>query len=327
VGLRELDERVLPQLAERAHAVRDAVALPDDPAAALRALDDRWASTGALRVVRDAPALLALLAATVLVAGAGVGAALALGGELDPLGTSAAPPVRLGPPVGADAEQHLATARERTVELLRTSPGTRSLALVSVRDELTVEGTERLVAGSQLVVRRVYVRAPVPGLPELLQVEPGADATRTLTALFEATAVRKAAEQRELQDLARSVASAPGQSEEGRSEEGQSEEGRSEEGRSGQGEPAEGPAAGAQASYEAAAATAGREAAAYRGECPCVLAVVVEGTAEQLAELLALPSVRGVEVAPRGADLPEVEVAPLSPDTTGTVPPAPVPGG
>ena len=312
MGLRELDERVLPQLAERAHAVRDAVALPGDPAAALQALDDRWASTGALRVVRDAPALLAMLAATVLVAGAGVGAALALGGELDPLGTSAAPPVRLGPPVGADAEQHLATARERTVELLRDSPGTRSLALVSVRDELTVEGTERLVAGSQLVVRRVYVRAPVPGLPELLQVEPGADATRTLTALFEATAVRKAAEQRELQDLARSVASAPGQS---------------EEGRSGQGEPAEGPAAGAQASYEAAAATAGREAAAYRGECPCVLAVVVEGTAGELAELLALPSVRGVEVAPRGADLPEVEVAPLSPDTTGTVPPAPVPGG
>ena len=215
MGLRELDERVLPQLAERAHAVRDAVALPADPAAALQALDDRWASTGALRVVRDAPALLAMLAATVLVAGAGVGAALALGGELDPLGTSATPPVRLGPPVGADAEQHLATAHERTVELLRDSPGTRSLALVSVRDELTVEGTERLVAGSQLVVRRVYVRAPVPGLPELLQVEPGADATRTLTALFEATAVRKATEQRELQELARSVASAPGGSEVG----------------------------------------------------------------------------------------------------------------
>ena len=322
MGLRELDDRVLPHLASRAHAVADAVALPEDPAAALQALDDRWASTGALRVVRDAPALLAMLATTVLVAGAAVGAALALGGELDPLGTSVAAPVLLGPPAGADAEQHLATARERTVELLRDTPGTRSLALVSLRDELTVDGTERLVAGSQLVVRRVYVRAPVPGLPELLQVEPGADATRTLTALFEATAVRKATAQRELQELARSVASAPG-----RSEEGRSEEGRSEEGRAGQGEPAAGQAAGAQASYEAAAATAGREAAAYRGECPCVLAVVVEGTAEELAELLALPSVRGVEVAPRGAALPELEVAPLSPDTTGTVPPAPVPGG
>ena len=73
------------------------------------------------------------------------------------------------------------------------------------------------------------------------------------------------------------------------------------------------------ASYEQAAGTAAREAAAFTADCACVLALLVEGTAAELAELPALPVVRGVELAPRGTSADAVEVRPLAPGVTGTV--------
>lgn len=53
---------------------------------------------------------------------------------------------------------------------------------------------------------------------------------------------------------------------------------------------------------------AAREAAAYGGDCACVLALLVEGRAADLAALQALPGVAGVEVAPRGTRPTGVEV-------------------
>ena len=296
MGLRDLDDRVVPRWAARVRTVSDALA--PGPLAALRALDDRYAAAGPLRSVRDAPTAGALLAAAVLLAGAGTASWLAPATDLDPLGTSAAGPVQLGAPVGVDVDQHLAGQRDRVLQLARDTPSDRYLALVSVRDELTVAGTGSLVEGSALAVRRLYVRAPVPGLAELLTVEPGAEPTGTLTALFAATAQRKEQERRELLALARSLPATSGTA------------------------PRD-----ARTSYEAAARTAGLEAAAYRTDCRCVLAVVVEGRADELAALLGLPSVRGVEVAPRGTGLPGVDVAPLAPGTTGQVPLSAVPGG
>ena len=76
---------------------------------------------------------------------------------------------------------------------------------------------------------------------------------------------------------------------------------------------------GDRASYEESAATAGREAAAFAGDCACVLALLVEGTAAELAELPALTVVRGVELAPRGTPLDAVELRPLAPGATGVV--------
>jgi hypothetical protein len=287
VDLRRLDDRVVARAAAWARRVRRPAASGPGVSGLLRALDDRYASTGALRVVRDEPGLGVLAAVSVLLAGAGTSAALALSAPPDLTGGARAEPVVLGAPVGVDADAHLASAQVRAVQLARETPDTRRLALVSLRDELTVEQAARLVVESSLALRRAYGRAPVAG-PELFAVDLAEDPARTLSAFFAATAGRKAQEQRELQALAAA-------------ETGQPE---------------------ARASYEAAARTAGLEAAAYAAGCACVLAVVVEGPAAELAELASLPAVRGVEVAPPGTRLATAEVTPLPPEVTGPVPAA-----
>ena len=287
MDLRRLDDRVVARAAAWARELREAAATSPGATGLLRALDDRYASRGVLRVVRDAPVIGVLAAAAVLLAGAGTSAALALSSPPDPTGGVRAEPVVLGAPVGADADAHLASAKERAVQLARETPDTRRLALVSLRDELTAEQAARLVVESSMVLRRAYVRAPVAGA-ELFAVDLAEDPARTLSAFSTATAGRKAQESRELQALA---AAGTGQPE-------------------------------ARASYQAAARTAGQEAAAYAARCACVLAVVLEGTAAELAELPALPAVRGVEVAPPGTRLGSAEVTPLPPEVTGPVPAA-----
>lgn len=308
MGLRDLDERLVPRLAVWLRGVLDAATDRRSAARAallarwrqlldpgrpglLRRLDDRFASSGPLQLLRDVPQLGVLLVAAVFLTGAGV--ALARSGpdqvrERQLAEREEALPLGLGAPVGADVEDHLENARERAVELARETPDARYLALVSVRDELTAQQAGSLVAESGLEVRRVYVRAPVPGEAETLEVEPGDDVVQTLTALFAETARRKADEQREFLSLAQSI------------------------------EPVSDEEREFKQSYEDAARTAGQEAAAYRTGCACVLAVVVQGEAGELAELLSLPVVRGVEVAPRGAELTALDIVPLSPDRTGT---------
>ena len=282
MGLSDLDDRLLPQWARRVQAARAAVAAAPTPAQALHGLDDRFAADGTLRVVRDAPVLGALVAVAVLLAGAGTGVAL----SLTTAGAVAAGPrpVVLGPPLGADADASLAQAHAAAVDRARAAPGTRALALVSLREQLTAGQVGGLLVESTLEVRRALVRAPVQGTPELLTVEVAADAPRTLRALQAATAERKAQEARELAGQAATAQDAA-----------------------------------LRASYEASAATAGREAAAYAGDCACVLALLVEGTAAELAELPALPVVRGVELAPRGTPAQLVELRPLPPSLSGVV--------
>ncbi len=310
MSLKDLDAQLLPRLAAWLRGVLDggqarrASARADvrqrwrqllDPTrpGVLRRLDDRYAASGPLHLLRDVPQLGVLLVAAVFLAGAGV--ALARSGpesvkERQLVQQEEALPLTLGVAVGQAVEPHLVKDRERAVALAKQTPDLRYLALLSVKDELTIPQVASLTAESQLVVRKVYVRAPVSGDPEPLEVEPGDDVVRTLTSLFAETARRKADEQREFLSLAQSI------------------------------EPTSQGEKDFKASYEAAARTSGREAAAYRTGCACVLAVVVEGPASQLAELLSLPVLRGVEVAPRGAELNALDVTPLSPDVTGVVP-------
>ena len=289
MDLRRLDDRAVGRAAGWARELRDVAAATPGPTALLRALDDRYASTGALRVVRDAPVIGVLAAAAVLLAGAGTSAALALGSPQERVPAPAqagAPDAVLGAPVGVDADAHLAASQEQAVRLARETPDTRYLALVSLRQELTVAQTVRLLVESQLQLQRAYVRAPVDGEPQLFAVDLAQDPEGTLTAFWAATAQRKAQEQRELTALAARSTAQPE----------------------------------VQAAHEAAARTAGAEAAAYASGCACVLALVVEGPARELAEMASLPVVRGVEVAPRAARLDEVQVTPLPPDVAGPVP-------
>lgn len=302
-GLRDLDDRLVPRLAtalrglldgigeRRARVIRAVVA----PArrGRLRRLDDRFAAAGPLAVLRDVPQLGLLLVAAVFLVGAGV--ALARNSpsqvaEREQVQAEQALPLTLGPPVGADVDAFFRSSTSRAVELTRDSPDDNFLALVSLTGELTAEQTGQLVAGSQLSVRRAYVRAPVGGSAEVLPVDTATDVTGDLTALFAVTAIRRSDEQRELLLLAASITGTDASEQRFREQ------------------------------YEADARTRGQEAAAYRTACRCVLAVVVQGSARELAELAALPAVRGLEIARRGAELTALQIDPLPPEVTGTRP-------
>jgi hypothetical protein len=309
VSLKDLDAKLVPRLAALLRSFLDAVTGRGSSAAArvsrrgeallqgggvLRRLDDRFASTGPLKLLRDVPQLGVLLIAVLFLAG--TGAALSLRGPESVRVRQAAEreaqlPMSLGPAVGADIDAHFAGARDRVVELSRRDPDDRYLALVSLNEGLTPEEVGELLEESGLEVTRAYLRAPVPGEPEEIVFQTPGDVVAGLQQVFSQTAARKAEEQQDLLGTARTIE--PGTPEE----------------------------EAFRRLYEADARIAGQEAAAYRSGCGCVFALVVEGDAASLAELLALPVVRGVEAAPRGAELSALDVRPLSPTQQGVVAP------
>ena len=268
-------------------------------AALLRgALDDaslRWtglrslARRGPLGLLRDVPQLGILLAFVVFLTGAGLAVT-----------RSTAPGIglTLGPPVGSEIEGWFALAQTRALEESAAAPNQRFLALVSLTGQITPADAGRLVGESGLEPRRAYLRAPVTSeLPEVLTVEVPGDLVSTLTAVYDTTARRKTQDESDFRSLADSIESASDEQ------------------------------AVFTARYEDAALVASQEAAAYRAGCACVFALVVEATAGALAELRALPQVRGVELAQRGAVLESLRIDPLPPALSGVRPAPAVPIG
>ena len=268
----------------------------------LRDLDERFASSGPLGLVREVPQLGLLVVTAVFLAGSAAALTLREDAErsTSAVERSAAGELltQLGPPVGSTVEEHFASARERALSTARSDPRGRHLALVSLRDELAPAEVQQLLTRSALAARRVYLRAPVAGeLVDVLPVDVDGEVLSPVRRELAQAAQRKAEAQREFLSLAASID--PGTPEEREF----------------------------RAFYEGAARIAGEEAAAYRGTCTCVFAVLVEGTARQLADLTEEPGVRGVELAARGAPLDDLQIAPLPPDVTGVVQaPAQVPG-
>ena len=312
--LRDLDAQLVPRLAawlrttldgagERRQAAVEAARTRGQALIApheqglLQRLDDRYARSGPLKLLRDVPQLGLLLVATVFLAAAG--AALALSGpdavrERQQAEREASLPLTLGPGVGDQIDQHFAAARERAVDLSRREPDARYLALISLNKALTPEEVGELLLESGLEVRRGYLRAPVPGQPEEIVFETPGEVVAGLQRVFSEIAARKAKEQQDLLETAKTIEA---------------------------GTPDE---QAFKKLYEADAKTAGQEAAAYRTGCACVFALVVEAEAAELAELPALPVVRGVELAPRSVDLAALDVRPLAPSEQGVVaPPSP----
>ncbi len=311
MGLKDLDARLVPRAAAalrdaldrgeqrretaRAAARQRAQALVAAPGrGVLGRLDDRYASRGPLKLLRDVPQLGVLLVAAVFLAG--TGAALALNGpeqvrERQAAEQEAELPLTLGPAVGADIDAHFAAARERAVTLSRSEPDREHLALVSLNKGLTPEEVGALLQESGLQVRRAYLRAPLPGDPEQIVFQTPADIVTGLEQVFSEIAARKAKEQQDLLGTARTITAGTPEEVEFRT------------------------------LYESDARLAGQEAAAFRTSCACVFALVVQAAADELAELPALPVVRGVEVAPRGAELTTLDVRPLPPTAKGVVPP------
>ena len=198
----------------------------------------------------------------------------------DPSGAAATRPdglsLSLGVPDGRDPEAHLRTATERLAQAADRQPEVRHPALVTLREPLRPAQTAELLASGQVQLERGYLRADVPGTPEELSFQTPGDVLAGLQALYEATATRKAEDQRSLD---RAAANADDED--------------------------------ARAELEQAAETSGAEAERYAQDCPCVAALLVDGRAADLAELVDLPVVRGVELAPAGADVERLQVRPL----------------
>ena len=305
MSLRNLDDQLVPRLAAllrsfldaastRLAAVRTRAETWLTGGGALRRLDDRFASTGPLKLLRDVPQLGVLVVAAVFLAGTGAALTLrspenvrvrqAQQGE-------ASGSLTLGPAVGAQIDPHFVEARERALDLSRRDPDGRYLALVSLNKALTPEEVGELVEESEMQVERAYLRAPVKGDPEVIVFQSPGDVVAGLQRVFSEIAERKAKEQQDLLGTARTIEGATPEEEAFRQ------------------------------LYEADARTAAEEAAAYRTGCACVFALVVEAEARELAELPALPVVRGVEVAPRGVELSALDVRPLKPEEQGVVGP------
>jgi hypothetical protein len=74
------------------------------------------------------------------------------------------------------------------------------------------------------------------------------------------------------------------------------------------------------ARFEAEAQRSAAEAEAFRGECVTGFAAVVEAPVDVLRALVERDGVRGVEAAPSGTSLGDVDVDPLFPEAVGILP-------
>lgn len=309
MSLRDLDARLVPRLAALLRALLDGAAerrrtagraLRTRGAAllsgggALRRLDERYARSGPLGLVREVPQLGVLLVATVFLAGTGAAVALSGPDEAAPGGTAAGPSSGggqrvLGPVVGADIDAHFATAAALLRDLAEQDPDGSRLALVSLRTGLAPQAATELLREADVELVRAYLRAPVPGVPEEIAFQTTGDVLGDLRTVYASTAERKAMEVGALRETAETIVpSTPAEQE-------------------------------FKAQYEADAATAEAERAAYAADCACVFALVVEADLRVLAGLLDLGVVRGVEVAPAGVAVTAVDLRPLAPSQTGTV--------
>ena len=311
--LRDLDERMVPRMAAALRRMLDGMSGGRQgllgSGGALRRLDDRYASRGPLKLLRDVPQLALLLVAAVFLAGTGAALALnepatATGGgsggsggvASDGVSRDGALPLVLGPAVGQDIDAHFRTTAERLAEVADDDPDAERLALVSLLQPLTPEQTVAFVEQSGVELRSAYLRAPVPGEPEEIPFETPGDLLAGLREVYSQTSQRKAQEQQDL--LAQAGSIPPGTPEE----------------------------EAFRRQFEADAKLAGLEAGAYRTGCACVFALVVEAEARDLLALSKAQGVRGVEVAPRGAELSALDVQPLSPTEKGVVQAPKIPG-
>lgn len=313
--LSDLDDRYVPLLAARLRTLVDALgggtARVGDRVTALRTsltdpqgggffhrLDARYAARGPLGLLREVPQLGLLLVAAVFLGGAGV--ALARSGPSDGgargpgSAISSGEVVTVGPDVGDDVAAYIEASKARVVDLNRADPDKRYTALVSFVAYAKVEDIATLV--EEVATERVFSRARAAGTTaEVLEIEVDQLVPDTLR-VFAATAQRKALDQEANLSQARSITSTV---------------------------PTE---IAFKQEFVRQAEVEGKEAAAYRTSCACVFAVLVEGTARQLSELVSVPGVRTVDVAVAGATAKDVAVEQyFLPEDKGTIPARPRP--
>jgi hypothetical protein len=299
--LRDTDEQLLPRLAvllrgflDGASAQRRQVRRRVAGAAEavfergpLRRLDDRYATSGPLALLRDVPQLGLLMVAVVFLAGASVALARS-GGEQKVASAEqqidATAPTALGPEVGDSIDAYVAEARKRAVLASQGSPDGVYTAFVSFTRYLTPQQA-RLTLG-ELQVTKVVLHAQLPTADVLpVTVE---DLVPDIKKIATDVVRRKTQDAQEFTKLARSIQ--PKSKEEKQF----------------------------QTFYLAAAKQATLEGMVYRGNCTCVIGALVRGPARELAALPAISGIRAVEIGSRQED-DALVLRPLAPEQTGTV--------
>lgn len=296
---RDLDERLVPAAAVRArHAVICGGALKDrviswyrqlDP----QALDERFASRGPLAKMRDLPVV--SLAAVLALAVAGAGLAAKRESDRAHRVEGLAPGIQvgastvLGPAVGASVAGYLDDAAGSLTRAVQTSADKTRIALVTFTGYRTPADTRAVLSG--YLTSRLYVRARAAGgLATPLPVEVKGDLMTQLRTSFADLAKTKLAAQKAYLGYVETLKANSSQDQQFRE------------------------------LYESFARSSGTEAREYGNGCACVYSAVVAATPAQLLSLTARRGVRAVEVAPAGVVLSGIQVQPLLPEVTTTVP-------
>jgi hypothetical protein len=298
VGLRDLDDRLVPRLAERIDRVFKLFPSPPPPTGPLpvivrlRRIDDRWTNAGPLALLREVPQLGGFLIAALI---------LANGATAYQRGTRTRPPVaeesaapttpaedpatdsHLGPEIGERVSDYLDAAKDRLQRTGAGQPDAVTVAVISFTGYQTPEEVQRLIG--QVQVQRVIFRAPLR-LPNgtVHSVATQSLVKDTRTQIRRVAAVRTA-EAKELRKVADTIDNDPNQ----------------------------------KADQIRDATLYEREAALLKGPCRCVFAVVVRTPYRVLLDLLAIPAVRSIDAGAPGGEADDYEFSGLLPEENATV--------
>ncbi|HWL36065.1 MAG TPA: hypothetical protein VNQ77_07705 [Frankiaceae bacterium] len=291
-GLRDLDDKIVPRVAEALDRVARLFPKAPEPTGPLpvilrlRRVDDRWTAAGPLALLRDVPQLGALL----------IGALLLTNGitwrvrhdPARPPGQAAESPApgeetipddgTLGPDLGERVSDYVKTTQTRLRTAMPGSPDGTVVAVVSFAGYRTPEQVAEAVGTLQ--VHRILYRVPLP-LPEGPIKEAAVqDVVADTKREFRRLAAERDAEAKELRKVAATIENDPAQ--------------KAEDLRN--------------------AAIADREVKLLRGPCACIYGVVVRARLRLLTDALNLTAIRAIDVSNVDAKVEDFTFTALLPE-------------
>jgi hypothetical protein len=296
MNLRDLDERLVPAMAEWLDRVLKRLPTPPEPAGPaplivrLRRVDDRWTRRGPLALIRDVPQLGAVVVFALLLTGAAVVKTrhqprAAANGAPAP-GASADPGVDngvLGPQIGAKVPLYIAESRNKLVLIAAGHPDGVVMAVISFRTYQTPAQAAELLG--PIPVKRVFYRPTLPLNQAQARSVAVEDLVRDSRKEFTRVATGLTRDAAELRKVAATIQNDPV----------------------------------FKADHERDALIYSREAAILAGPCDCVFAVVVRTKLRLLLDLIGRPTVRVIEPSRPGARIEDFDYSGLLPEEKVTV--------
>jgi hypothetical protein len=294
MSLKDLDDRLLPDLGRRVQALLDKVPRPAPPQGPaplivrLRRLDDRWSARGPLALVRDVPQLGAVAIGALVLAG-GVAVASRSHPAPPPLAKQVAQPTedpedtRLGPQLNDNVKIYIAQTREKLVRVGAGQPDGTAVAVVMFTGYKTPAQVRDLLGPLQ--VRRIFYRPTLPLSQSTWHTANVEDVVRDSRKEFVRLAAIRKHQANELLRFAATIENDPAQ----------------------------------KAESEKDAQLYLREEAMLRGTCACIYSVVVRTRLRLLLDLVRVPGIRAIDTSRSGGLMEEYEFAALLPEEKVTV--------